>query len=271
MALDKIETTCYTSYEVMRMNKEWESLTVTAIALALRVPENGGRSVHKNRSFHGLVLNEEHSVKEYHFADGQIMRTEGGDLFYLPKGSSYYVKSVQPGGCYAINFDAELHDVPFCFNVKSNEPLKKSFKAACDAWRTHDASCHIAAMRALYDGIYRMQAEQQKAYLPSDRLGMIEPAVEAIHREFADRSLTVASLAEKCGMSEVYFRKLFLHRFGISPKEYLLQKRMEYASQLLSLGEFGVAEVAELCGYGEPCHFSRAFKKRFGTAPNRYS
>ncbi|MBQ2772936.1 MAG: helix-turn-helix transcriptional regulator [Clostridia bacterium] len=252
------------------MNEKWEKVTITEIALALHVPEKGGKAVHKNRSFHGLVLNEEGGIKDYCFSDGRVMHTEGGDLFYLPKGSSYYVKTIQSGRCYAINFDAEIDDKPFCCKLKSNESLKKAFREACDAWRMQDPSSRIAAMRALYDGIYRMQKEQQKAYIPSDRLGLIEPAVEAIHQQFADRTLTVASLAKKCDMSEVYFRKLFLHRFGISPKEYLLQKRMEYASQLLALGEFGVSEVAELCGYGEPCYFSRAFKKRFGTSPNNY-
>ena len=253
------------------MNEKWENVTVTEIALAIYVPKKSGRDLHKNRSFHGLVLNDEDAVKDYCFSDARVMHTEGGDLFYLPKGSSYYVKTLQSGGCYAINFDAEIDDKPFCFKFKSNESLKKSFKVACDAWRMNDAVARIAAMRALYDVIYRMKKEQQKAYIPSDRLGLIGPAVEAIHQQFTDRSLTVTSLAARCNMSEVYFRKLFIHQFGISPKEYILQKRMEYACQLLALGEFGVSEVAELCGYGEPCHFSREFKKRFGASPNSYS
>ena len=45
--------------------------------------------------------------------------------------------------------------------------------------------------------------------------------------------------------------------FGKNPKEYLIEKRMSYAKQLLSSGQFSVSEVAQLCGYFEPCHFSR--------------
>ena len=106
--------------------------------------------------------------------------------------------------------------------------------------------------------------------MPSERLGMIAPAVEELEHNFTSKELTVAHLAKLCGMSEVYFRKIFLCNFGISPKEYMIGKRMEYARQLLTLGEFEVSVIAEMCGYREPCHFSREFKKRFGVSPKSY-
>ena len=70
-----------------------------------------------------------------------------------------------------------------------------------------------------------------------------------------------------CGISEVYFRKIFIQKFGASPRDYIISKRLEFAKQLLSNGEFEVSRVAELSGYSEPCHFSREFKKRFGISP----
>ncbi|MBE6591666.1 MAG: helix-turn-helix transcriptional regulator, partial [Ruminococcaceae bacterium] len=73
-----------------------------------------------------------------------------------------------------------------------------------------------------------------------------------------------------CGVSEVYFRKLFLNSFGVSPKEYMIQKRMDYAKNLLKSGDFSISEIATLCGYTESCHFSREFSKREGISPNQY-
>ena len=107
--------------------------------------------------------------------------------------------------------------------------------------------------------------------MPNDKNRLIAPAIEAIERDFTSVCLTVSALAELCSMSEVYFRKIFLHMFGISPKEYLIRKRMEYAKQLIELGELEISKIAEMCGYSEPCHFSREFKKRFGISPNNYS
>ena len=117
---------------------------------------------------------------------------------------------------------------------------------------------------------YLLQKEQKQDYMPSGRSGLISHAIEAIERDFTNPDLTVSNLAALCGISEVYFRKIFIHGFGVSPKEYIIRKRMEYAIQLLELGEFEVSRVAALCGYTEPCHFSREFKKRFGIVPKKY-
>ena len=46
---------------------------------------------------------------------------------------------------------------------------------------------------------------------------------------------------------------------------------MEYAKQLLILGEFEISEIAELCGYSEPCHFLREFSRRVGVNPSQYT
>jgi AraC-like DNA-binding protein len=74
-----------------------------------------------------------------------------------------------------------------------------------------------------------------------------------------------------CGVSEVYFRKIFQDQFGVTPKEYLIRMRIEYAKSLLLSEQFTVSEIATLCGYSEPCHFSREFSKRVGVSPNQYT
>jgi AraC-like DNA-binding protein len=234
------------------------------------VPLGVGKSIHTNRPFHGLVLNDENSAKDYIFADGTVLHTKGGDLFYLPKGSNYRVKSVAAGGCYAINFDAGISDEPFCVSLRNSDQLLHNFKAATEAWKRGDPVRVALAMRALYDAIYRAQAELHKQYLPQTQRLIITPAVEVMDRRFTDNDLSVSYLAALCGVSEVYFRKIFLHSFGVSPKEYMIQKRMDYAKNLLKSGDFSVSEIATLCGYTESCHFSREFSKREGISPNQY-
>ena len=191
-------------------------------------------------------------------------------MFYLPKGSSYEVKSVKPGGCYAINFDADASDVPFSVKLRNVEPLQKSFRVAVAEWKAQSVTRDAAAMVAVYEAIYLVQKEKQKAYRPEGQFAKLAPAVERLSTDFADSSLTVAELSELCHISEVYFRKIFMNRFGVSPKEYIIQKRIEYAKQLLATGQFSVKETAELCGYSEPCQFSREFAKRVGRSPKNY-
>ena len=252
------------------MKREWADVQITEVSVAVYVPPNTGKHIHQTRPFHGFVLNDENAVRDYCFSDGRVMRTKENTLFYLPKGSSYHVNTLCVGGCYAINFDAEIADEPFAVRLRNAEDLKKGFKIACDEWKARGQTARVSSMRGLYDAIYRLLREQAQDYTSTSQRRLIAPAVEELERNFTNGELTVSHLSALCGISEVYFRKIFIGCFGISPKEYLIRKRMEYASQLLSLREMEVLQVATICGYAEPCHFSREFKKRYGVSPKNY-
>lgn len=253
------------------MKQEWYSAVIKTISVAVHVVPGSGKSVHKDRPYHGFVLNDATSLKDYVFSDGRVLHTGEKCLFYLPKNSSYYVRDIHIGTCYAINFDADFDDDPFAVDNIDYEGLKKSFKLACSEWKSNAPTCHTASMRTLYDCIYQFSKAQQKhIYMPNALLETIAPAVEELERNFTSNELTVARLSKLCGMSEVYFRKIFVNNFGMSPKEYMIRKRMECARQLLLAGEFEISGIAAYCGYSDPSHFSREFKKRYGVAPKNY-
>ena len=252
------------------MNEAWNDIIITKIKVAVYVGPNSGKHIHNDRPFHGLVLNDSNGIKDYVFDDGTVLHTKGRDIFYLPKGSSYYVKQHEIGGCYAINFDADFTDEPFCISFRNSDALLQSFKGACDAWMSGGPMSNALVMRTLYDGIYQMQKELSKQYVSGAGAALISPAIAEIEKNFNQSNFSVAHLARKCGISEVYLRRLFIASFGVSPKEYIIQKRIECAKSLLASGHFSISEVSDLCGYSEPCHFSREFKKRVGVAPTEY-
>lgn len=252
------------------MNEKWKHMIVTEISTAVYVAEGTGKTVHQNRPFHGLVLHDGVGVKDYCFDDGRVMHTEPNDLFYLPKGSSYRVETVVPSGCYAINFAAELEDLPFTVSLRNPSTVLHNFRAAANAWRRGDPFRQTAAMRAVYDAVWQLQKECTRQYMPKGRMAQIAPALEKIDQAFTSNDLTVADLAALCSVSEVYFRRLFAVLLGKSPKEYIIEKRVGYAKTLLRSGQFSVAEVASMCGYAEPCHFSREFLRRVGVSPANY-
>lgn len=252
------------------MNEQWNTLVVKDVSFAMYVHAATGGRVHKNRPYHGFVLNDMGVERDYLFDDGYVLHTKGGDLFYLPKGSSYCVKGSGYGGCYAINFQADIIDLPFTVDLRSTESLLRNFRAAADAWKSNDLTARALTMRAVYDAVYRVQKESQRRYVSGSQVMLISPAIDKINQSFNENDISVSSLASMCGISEVYFRRLFLKAFGVSPKEYVIQKRIEYAKSLLCSESFSVMEVAALCGYSEPCHFSREFLKRVGISPSQY-
>ena len=252
------------------MKKEWENVVISKVYSAVYVPERKGNTIHKDRPFHGIVINDVESDKEYIFSNGYKMNTYDNTLFFLPKGSFYEVKK-SCGDCFAINFDADILDEPFYVHLKNPAQIKKLFKLAFEDWRAHSELRHPYAMIALYEAIGAFLKEEKRSYVPSEKYLLISPAIEEIERNFSSPDLKIENLAGLCGISEVYFRKLFQNRLGISPKEYVIKKRIDYARQLLNSKQFEVQEIAQLCGYAEPCHFSREFKHRVGVSPKDFS
>ena len=250
------------------------NMTIKEVALAVYVESSMKPDEHTNRPYQGLVINEPHGRRIYYFSDGRELLTEGGDIFFLPKGSTYKVvplhNMTEDAGCYAINFDADISSLPFAVKTKNTEYFYNLFDKAARLWQSMDKTANNYVRRAIYDVILSLEKEQRKAYMPTERERIIQPGVEKMMTSYTEQGITVGSLAALCGVSEVYFRRLFLAKYGVSPKEYLINLRINYAKQLLSSGEFSVSRVAELCGYPEPCHFSREFSRIVGVAPSDY-
>lgn len=246
-------------------------IVISKIALAMYVPGGTGNPVHKDRPFHGLVLNDDNSQKDYFFSDGSVLNTNGGELFYLPKGSSYTVKDLTLGGCHAINFDANISGVkPFSMAVRNYDAVLKEFKDSVRKWKQQSDTSHVFIRKCLYSILLEIYKEHRKSYMPDAKLEIIAPAVKKISSDFTDPEISVESLAALCSVSEAYFRRIFLNKFGVSPREYIISKRLTYALQLIESGQFQISEIASMCGYAEPCHFSREFKKKFGVSPAKY-
>ena len=79
-----------------------------------------------------------------------------------------------------------------------------------------------------------------------------------------------SELARMCGVSQVYFRKLFKLRYGTSPKQYINALRLETAAQLLQSQLYSVSEVSEKSGFTDPKYFTKLFTKRFDCGTKRY-
>jgi AraC-like DNA-binding protein len=69
-------------------------------------------------------------------------------------------------------------------------------------------------------------------------------------------------------MSKYAFIRLFKTTFGVSPYQYVLQKRLVHAKFCLQNGS-SIGDVAIQSGFADVPAFSKAFKKYFGVAPSK--
>ncbi|MEZ4923849.1 MAG: AraC family transcriptional regulator [Crocinitomicaceae bacterium] len=79
--------------------------------------------------------------------------------------------------------------------------------------------------------------------------------------------LALSEIPSKFGMSESSFYKVFKSLYGISPKQFILDKKLIAAKKILESESISVKEVAFRSGYESISSFSRVFKKRFGLRP----
>ena len=80
---------------------------------------------------------------------------------------------------------------------------------------------------------------------------------------------SLEDIGEIFGYSYGHICKSFHKCYGVTPVNYLISKKMDYATICLKKGE-SVKNIAEKLGYSNPYNFSRAFKKIYGTAPSKF-
>ena len=72
------------------------------------------------------------------------------------------------------------------------------------------------------------------------------------------------TLANNLGISNGYFRKIYKSQFKIPFKEDHINARISKAKSLLSDTNLTIVEIALQCGFNNPSHFMRIFKKKSG-------
>ena len=82
--------------------------------------------------------------------------------------------------------------------------------------------------------------------------------------------LTLSALAKKSFYNPSYFSRIFKQRFGMSLTDYIRQKRIEHAMQLLRDTELSVDDVLTRAGYSDRSAFYHAFSKITGATPTEY-
>ena len=78
-------------------------------------------------------------------------------------------------------------------------------------------------------------------------------------------------LAQSVGMCRSKLHRCFQMFYGVTPFEYLRNRRLETAMDYLMDGRMSVTEAAFAVGYSCPSYFTKVFKKYFGHLPSKNS
>lgn len=95
-------------------------------------------------------------------------------------------------------------------------------------------------------------------------------ALEFIDGHFVESGLSLEQAARQAKVSPNYLSALFRQELGCTFVDYLTQKRMERARELLCTTNRRSGEIARAVGYRDPRYFSTLFKKAHGRTPRDF-
>ena len=104
---------------------------------------------------------------------------------------------------------------------------------------------------------------------PNDVLVHLRRARDLADLEFAEQ-LDLDRLAAVAGLSKFHFLRLFRATYGVTPREYLSQRRIERAQDLLRATNLTVTEVCHAVGFSSLGSFSSRFRAVVGESPSEF-
>lgn len=103
----------------------------------------------------------------------------------------------------------------------------------------------------------------------NQKTDLINSALKLIDYNYCT-DISVEQIANRLSVDPAYFSRIFTEKVGISPKKYILLKRMERAKELLIATDAGIFEISNSVGYEDQFYFCRIFKKTTGSSPTEY-
>lgn len=231
-----------------------------------------------------------HTEPETHIYRGQhsllFYSSLNGNLHYLPRPDSFSVEIELSLDFIKRIFNNDLGVLKeFGTSIEKNRPCIMGNKSYPITPRMKDIlldvrQCGYAGslkkifVEAKVIELLSLQIDQilrqdgTKVYaLKKDDIDKLHHVRDIISSQLAT-PYSIEQLSWMAGINRTKLQEGFKEVFGDTIFGYLTHLRMEQARQFILDGKYStIAEVANLCGYKNPQHFSAAFKKAFGYSP----
>ncbi len=159
---------------------------------------------------------------------------------------------------------------------------KEDFFETCQVLlreNTSHHSCYTTMLRLLVTQLTVLIYRELESQPSPESESYISPGYPQ-KRELAEAMLTYINthymqdislevFSKDMYLSQVYLSKIFKEEIGTSPINYLIQKRLARAKELLEKTDLSIHAIAQQVGYADMYHFSKLFKKYYGFPPSK--
>ncbi len=103
----------------------------------------------------------------------------------------------------------------------------------------------------------------------ADKSVKVNDAIMYIEDNFSE-DISTKYLSKLSHVSEAHFCRIFKEATGKSAKEYITEKRLSTALELIKSTDMTILEIAMQCGFSDANYFSRIFKKHKRISPSAF-
>ena len=126
----------------------------------------------------------------------------------------------------------------------------------------HALNCHIVCS---YGGV-RISAPRYRGGLTSLQMRRATGLLEA----HMDGKITLQQVAEVCELSVSHFARAFKQTFRKPPYQWLTERRVDRARDLMTNSRLPLADIAVQCGFADQSALNRSFKRIHGVTPGTW-
>ncbi len=172
--------------------------------------------------------------------------------------SSVHDNLLSPEGRPFEKYDSDIHTISRILRnhvISSDSPSDRYVEACVSLIRFH-------VSQLISRDVARLQQ--------SEIIGNEWDNVLAWIDERLDQSITVAEISKQFGFSASQFSHLFKNAIGHPPHEYIRNRKLQRARELLITTSDSLAEIALASGYCSQAHMTSTFSRLLGTSPARF-
>jgi AraC-like DNA-binding protein len=201
---------------------------------------------------------------------GQQLAIKAGDLFCCPANvphaygcgpDGWTILWVHCQGSQVANFCAAagLSTTAPCCPIARHPQVQAAFSDLIGAMANGDADSPWLAARNLHLLLHTLVWLRHKPDLTSNLASLVREGCE-----------TLDELVKASGYSKFHFCRRFKQETGQSPWQYVTNRKMERARELLLGSQASIKEIATRLGFNNPDYFARIFSKHSGVTPRHY-
>lgn len=156
------------------------------------------------------------------------------------------------------------------FCTEGGMPQEEAFCLSDSYIQKMDKCVNLAEVVLLHDQMsldYAGRMRSLKKFAASSK--QVAEAIDYIYVHVLER-ITVNDLANAISISPTYLSRIFKQKTGVSVSEYIRQRKLDVAKNMLRFSDMDLVEIANTLSYSSQSHFIQHFRSQTGMTPKAY-